>query len=329
MNFEDEPYVRLFIRRTLNNKRLRWEGRAVLHEMLYVFDRAGVFEFDGDLADAVETMTELPQRVVAAGLKRLVDSKTWVVRAGVLFWPNYLKAQTTNRSDKARQQESRQRRRDTAHAETLLGPDAPEPVVTGRDDESQGVTPDPEIVTIGHAESRDVTLSLAQPSLDEADPRGEKTPPTPSEPEPVRPPPRDPFMDTLRKRPPGKRADVLRTWDAFKLALGYPLKTKFRGDWDQDAIRIADALDAYDLETCLAVVEQAPRDGMVNGTADENKQKHDTVAYVFENQNTFNRLLRAAEVATKKARAAGGLERSMTAEPDLTDYDQEAPCPQQ
>lgn len=100
--------------------------------------------------------------------------------------------------------------------------------------------------------------------------------------------------------PPSKRADVQRVWQAFKVAVGLAPKTKFRGDWDQDAKRIADAIDAYDEATCLAVVAAAPLDGMVNGTADEQSLKHETVAYVFENRNTFNRLMRAAEKPAKK-----------------------------
>jgi hypothetical protein len=122
-------------------------------------------------------------------------------------------------------------------------------------------------------------------------------PPTPSDPEQARVPPKDPFGDTLRKFPPAERPDVLRVWQAFKAALGYPAKTKFRGLWDEDAVRIADAIDAYDEATCLGVVGVAPLDSMVNGTGDERGQKHDSVLYVFGNQNTFNRLLRAAEKA--------------------------------
>jgi len=165
MNFEDEPYARLYIRRTLTNKRLRWEGRAVLHEMLYVFDRAGVFEFTGELSDAIELMCELPAKVVKVGLQRLLESETWVVCGRFLVWPNYLEAQTCSRSDAARQKDSRDRRRAMAHAAKVLGEHAPagigheaiQPVTSC--DASTGD------VTIGHVQSHSVTLSLAVPSL--------------------------------------------------------------------------------------------------------------------------------------------------------------------
>jgi hypothetical protein len=147
-------------------------------------------------------------------------------------------------------------------------------------------------------------------------PEGE-IPPPPSEPR-NGPLPKDSFGDTLRKQPPGRRLDVLRVWERFKLRLKYPPRTKFRGDFDEDAKRIADRIDAYDEATCLAICDVAPADGMVNGTTDERGQTHDSVLYVFENQNTFNRLLRAAESAQapKLLSAVEASRRARDIEPD-------------
>lgn len=156
MNFEDEPYARLYIRRTLTNRRLRWEGRAVLHEMLYVFDRAGVFEFDGELADAIELMTELPRDVVVVGLQRLLETGTWEARGRFLVWPRFIEAQTATRSDAARQREARERRRAVARASETLGENAPTDV-TLRDEPSRPVTVQPETVHDRHEPSRPVT----------------------------------------------------------------------------------------------------------------------------------------------------------------------------
>lgn len=150
----------------------------------------------------------------------------------------------------------------------------------------------------------------------------EDLPLPPREPEQTRAPPSDPFGATFGKNPPGKRADVLRVWEAFKRALAFPRNTKLGlgRPWDPDAQRIADAIDAYDEATCVAVAAEAPFDGMVNGTQDERGVKHDTVAYVFENPNTFSRLLRAAEAKKKRNSGIDVLTRAAAAEPDLSNY---------
>lgn len=164
MNFEDEPYARLYTRRTLTNKRLGWEGRAVMHEMLYEFDRAGVFEFEGDLADAIEMMSGLPTRAVRTGLQRLLTSKTWLVKGRFLVWPNFLDAQTCNRSDAARARDSRLRRKAMADATELLGHGVQAPQLTQRDDQSHPVTDAQTNEATGHTSSHVVTLSSALPS---------------------------------------------------------------------------------------------------------------------------------------------------------------------
>jgi len=135
---------------------------------------------------------------------------------------------------------------------------------------------------------------------------------------PVRSPARDRFAETFRADPPALREDVLRVWQAFKVALGYPPKTKFRGPHDEDARRIADAIDAYDEATCLGVVAVAPADDMVNGTGDERGQAHKTPLYIFENANTFNRLLAASERARaeRQPSALEAVRRARSAVPD-------------
>jgi hypothetical protein len=136
MNYEDEPYVRLYTRKTLTWKLLGWEGRVVRNAMLDgEFDAAGIFEFRGDPAVSISAVTELPVEIVRIGLQRLVDTETWIVTARVITWPNYEEAQNCRRSDRLRQRESRRAR----SAQSVTG-------VTLRSD-------------IGHSPSQQVTAS--------------------------------------------------------------------------------------------------------------------------------------------------------------------------
>jgi hypothetical protein len=159
VNYEDEDYVRFYTRDTVSWRALGWEGQAVLSLMLHgKFDRSGVFDCDGhDPSHAVTIVTGLPVEVTSVGLKRLLDSRAWVERDGKLIWPKFIHAQTCRRSDKARQRESREKRR----AEALGQP------VTDCDQPSHAVTTGVPVVT-------NVSLSLAEQSR--ADPNQAEIP---------------------------------------------------------------------------------------------------------------------------------------------------------
>lgn len=142
-----------------------------MHEMLYEFDRAGVFELGDGMSpeDAVELVTGLPQEVVRVGLDRLLKTKTFAIQGGRLVWPRFLEAQSAKRSDRVRSAELRARRRDDAG--TGVTPrdesDSSVPPVAPRDGSSHGVTEESRTVTDGHEKSRtsqNVTLSTTTPS---------------------------------------------------------------------------------------------------------------------------------------------------------------------
>jgi hypothetical protein len=143
VNFEDEPYVRVYTRDTVTWKKLGWEGQTVLlHMVRDKFDRAGVLDLDGhDPSQAVTAITGLPIKVTTAGVARLLDSKTWVLNQGKIIWPNFVEAQTCRRSDRLRQQESREGRRQKALKTEVVSP----------------------AVTTCHQPSQTVTLSSSSP----------------------------------------------------------------------------------------------------------------------------------------------------------------------
>lgn len=146
MDFSDEPYVRKYTRKTVTNRLLGWEGRAVLDAMLGEFDPAGIFEIRGDAARCIVAVTEIPLEVVKVALQRLIETETWVVTARSITWPTYEEAQNCMRSDRIRKRESRRAR----SAQSVTGADATGRAVTN--------------VTSGHAESREVTLPPSAPS---------------------------------------------------------------------------------------------------------------------------------------------------------------------
>lgn len=180
MRYEDEPYVRKYTRKTLTNRLLGWEGRAVLDAMLGEFDAAGVFDFRGDPVRSIVAVTDIPEDFVRVGLERLIETETWTVTSSRIVWPTFEEAQNCTRSDRERQRISRKKRteqalneapppsspasvRPAAPAAQSAPPAAPEPLshavtparpaVTACDESGHGVTN----VTSGHAESQPVT----------------------------------------------------------------------------------------------------------------------------------------------------------------------------
>lgn len=98
----------------------------------------------------------------------------------------------------------------------------------------------------------------------------------------------------LSGRAPAQREDVQRLHERWKELFGYKHHT-FRGVNDLDAVLLARMLDTYGEQNCLLVLEHAPNDDWVRGKVDD--QRHDSIRYLFDNHDAFNRILRAAEQA--------------------------------
>lgn len=121
------------------------------------------------------------------------------------------------------------------------------------------------------------------------------------------------------------RPDVAELHEAWKRAVGKTGHKLRGGTTDLDAETLAEAIDLHGMPECMAVLTVAMADGKVNGTTDEHKEKHDSIRYIFGNEQTFARLLQAAQTARKPrvmGSGKGPLERAMTANPDTSDvYD--------
>lgn len=153
MDWSNERYVRLYTRDTADVLAIGWQGRFVLYELLRKVDRAGVIETGGDNAILGEIL-RIPADICARGIEKLAERKVIEVTSTAIVVPNFIEAQETPQSDRARQRSSRETRRDKARLES----------VTNRDQSSQNVTKPSRAVTPCHTLSRDVTPCLAEPS---------------------------------------------------------------------------------------------------------------------------------------------------------------------
>jgi len=157
---ENERYVRLYVRRTVDDALLPWKSRALWKELLPKFDRAGVID-NAHGCRGIAALVEWPVEVVEEALPPLLADGRVEQIGDHLIAPNYLEANEATQSDKQRQAECRARRRDVARMQSI---------VTNRDSKSQNVTECHKTsgsVTSGHAVSQPVTPSLAVPFLAE------------------------------------------------------------------------------------------------------------------------------------------------------------------
>ena len=115
MNWSDEPWIKLYTRDTVGYKLLPWQSKVLISVIMRKLDRAGVMDIGEYYAtDAVSVMIDVPVDVVSVGLEPLLKSGVFEVVGCTLVCPNFIEAQGAKQSDKARQQVSRQRRRDQA-----------------------------------------------------------------------------------------------------------------------------------------------------------------------------------------------------------------------
>jgi hypothetical protein len=143
MDWSNELYVRLYRRETDDDLLLSWEARAVWHEMLKKFDRSGIIQTRRG-ALGLAALVRIPAPVVERALLELVeDGRIRQIDTGY-FAPNFMAAQETGKSDRLRQKEFRERRREQASSrsshDSLRARDAPLRDVTPSNDESRDVT---------------------------------------------------------------------------------------------------------------------------------------------------------------------------------------------
>ncbi len=130
MDWANESYVRVYTRETDDDLALSWDARSVWRALLTKFDRSGLIETRRG-AVGLAAIARVPIDVMERALPELVaDGRVRHINAGY-FAPNFMVAQETPRSDKARQHDSRAKRRarnlveapDVSHDVTLTSTD--------------------------------------------------------------------------------------------------------------------------------------------------------------------------------------------------------------
>jgi hypothetical protein len=151
VNWDDERYIRVYVRDTADWLAIGWEGRFTLMSLMRILDRAGVSDLGQDLG-ALPELLRMPAEIVEIGIDRLLKRRVIQINGKFIFMPNFLLAQEARQSDRMRQEDSRARRRDVANAKQAG--------VTIRDVPSQNVTgghENEQEVTRGHQASHAVT----------------------------------------------------------------------------------------------------------------------------------------------------------------------------
>jgi hypothetical protein len=158
MRWEDERYVRVYTRDTVDWLSLSFIAQGLFCLILRKVDRAGLMKLGKHGKRAVAVMVGFPgewSRLEPA-LEELLADGSVQIRGEYLLVPNFIEAQDANQSDAQRKRESRARARDITAAANVLGPDKVSASVTGCPDSGQKVTS-------GHTVSHAVTPSLAKP----------------------------------------------------------------------------------------------------------------------------------------------------------------------
>lgn len=111
MNYEDEEYVRLYVRDTVTTKKIGWEGRTVLWHLLRVVQKSGILELQegDDLVEIVSALCDLPESITKLGLERLASRGVTRRHAASLEIVRFVEAQNAKRSDRLRAQAYRDR----------------------------------------------------------------------------------------------------------------------------------------------------------------------------------------------------------------------------
>ena len=143
MNWSDERYVKLYVRKTATWITWPWEARAVFPSLLREADGAGLIDVGTrDPIRTLSVMISMPLEVVQPAVAAMLETETLELTERGFLISRYIEAQEATKTDSRRKQDQRERQR--AQARKTTKPD----------------------VTRGHEVSRAVPLqpSPAQPT---------------------------------------------------------------------------------------------------------------------------------------------------------------------
>lgn len=156
MDWTNERYVRIYTRDTTKMLLMRWDERCLFWDLLRKVDRAGILDLEGHGPPAVGVHLRCPPEVAERAVTVWLNAGWVEIRGDFLVIPSHIDAQESAQSDRQRQRDSRERRRDLARAEVTIcdpGPCRRDTPAEIRDKSSQ-------LVTVGHS----VPSQPSQPS---------------------------------------------------------------------------------------------------------------------------------------------------------------------
>lgn len=111
MDFESEPFVRLYVRDTATWNELGFEGQTTLMHLLRRANLAGAIHLMGaEPWQAAVSLCGVPEAIARVGAARMLELGCAALDGQRLLFPRYIAAQTAAASAALRQQESRARR---------------------------------------------------------------------------------------------------------------------------------------------------------------------------------------------------------------------------
>lgn len=232
MRWEDERYVRVYTRDTVDWLGLSFIAQGLFCLILRKVDRAGLLKLGKPGKRGVAIVVGFPgdwPRLEPA-LEELLADGCVRIQGEYLIVPNFIEAQEATQSEAQRKRESRGRARDAAAAAAILNPDKPSDSVTECHDSGQKVTP-------GHEASQVVTPNRAVPSRTEPDPPPPAHAREAGPSEPATPPP--PVVAPPPRFGPAKLAADLAAAKANRSAEAWPLTAAlldacWAGGWEAE-----------------------------------------------------------------------------------------------
>ena len=111
MDWANERWIRLYTRDTGDWLMWPWQTRALFLFILRKVDRAGMMQLGKGKLQALAAMVGMPSQDVTEWIEPLLEDGCVKIHNGVLCVPNFIPAQETVQTDRARQQASRERAR--------------------------------------------------------------------------------------------------------------------------------------------------------------------------------------------------------------------------
>ena len=175
MNWSDERYVKLYVRKTATWITWPWQARAVFPSMLKEADGAGLIDVGTrSPAGTLAVMLGFPVEIVEVAVAAMLETETIELTDRGYIISRYIEAQEATKTDSRRKQDQRERLRAQVRATTEAS------------------------VTRGHAASRGVTPSHA---LSPSSPAQLTTSPPPDHHQPSSPPAQDTTSARKRRTP--------------------------------------------------------------------------------------------------------------------------------